>query len=299
MSHFIFRQCLKLAAPLAPFGTLAAPAPAMAQGDLLVAPTRVILDGRRGTEVILSNIGAEEATYRIGLELRRMEADGSLTPVEKTSANEREEAALQMIRYAPRRITLPPGQPQAVRVAARPGAELPDGEYRVHMSFKAIPKPRVVTDEEQPTEGVAIRLIPIYGVTIPVIVRHGRLEAQVAITQPRVEQTPKGPQLALALARKGESSTYGELRVMKPGQAEPVYLVRGIAIYSEVDARELRLNLSPAQAAAMTGKLRFEYREMPDKGGDLIASVDAVLAANPLPSVAVSAANTPAMDASR
>ena len=96
--------------------------PVSAQGDLLIAPTRVILDGRRGTEIILSNIGDEEATYRISLELRRMTAEGALVDVELENANSAEEAALEMIRYAPRRITLPPGQPQAVRVAARPGA---------------------------------------------------------------------------------------------------------------------------------------------------------------------------------
>ena len=67
--------------------TFSAPAPASAQGDLLVAPTRVILDGRRGTEVVLSNIGSEEATYRIGLELRRMMENGRLVPVEKPDAN--------------------------------------------------------------------------------------------------------------------------------------------------------------------------------------------------------------------
>lgn len=278
MSNSIFRKCVQLAAPFALFSTLSAPAPATAQGDLLVAPTRVILDGRRGTEVILSNIGSEEAVYRIGLELRRMEPNGSLTPVEKTDANEREDAALKMIRYAPRRITLPPGQPQAVRIAARPGAELPDGEYRVHMSFKAIPKPREVTEEtDSNVQGVSIKLIPIYGVTIPVIIRHGRLEAQVAINQPRVEMSEQGPQLVMELERNGESSTYGELRVTKPGQSDPVYLVRGVAVYAELSKRELRLRLTSEQAAAMTGQLRFEYREMPDKGGDLIAAVDAVL----------------------
>lgn len=277
MPNSIFRKCTMLAAPLALLASLGTPAPAAAQGDLLVAPTRVILDGRRGTEVILSNIGSEEATYRIGLELRRMEADGSLTPVEKSDANEREDAALKMIRYAPRRISLPPGQPQAVRLAARPGAELPDGEYRVHMSFKAIPKPQPVTEEDSNAQGVSIRLIPIYGVTIPVIVRHGRIEAQVAITQPRVETTENGHLLVLGLERSGEASTYGELRVMKPGQDEPVALVRGVAVYSEVPNRQLRLRISPEQAAAMTGQLRFEYREMPDKGSGMIASVDAVL----------------------
>ena len=43
----------------------AAPAPLTAQGDLLIAPTRLVLDGRGGGEVILSNIGNNEATYRV------------------------------------------------------------------------------------------------------------------------------------------------------------------------------------------------------------------------------------------
>ncbi|MEM8724862.1 MAG: molecular chaperone [Pseudomonadota bacterium] len=255
--------------------TTAIAAPVQAQGDLLVAPTRVILDGSRGTEVILSNIGSEEATYRIGLELRRMLENGRLVPVEKTDANDTEEAALGMIRYAPRRITLPPGQPQAVRLAARPGADLPDGEYRVHMSFKAIPKPRSVTDEQPQSEGVSIQLIPIYGVTIPIIVRHGRVEAQVAITQPRIVQGEKGPELAIDISRTGDSSTFGELRVTKSGVEDPLVLLRGVAIYPEIGKREVRIQLTQEQAARFNGQLRFEYRDMPEAGGAVIAAVDA------------------------
>ena len=56
------------------------PTPLAAQGDLLIAPTRLVLDGRRGGEVTLSNIGTEEATYRVSLELRRMSPDCSITP---------------------------------------------------------------------------------------------------------------------------------------------------------------------------------------------------------------------------
>ena len=47
---------------------LAAPALAVATpaeagvGDLLVAPTRLVLDGRRGAEIILNNIGDAPAT---------------------------------------------------------------------------------------------------------------------------------------------------------------------------------------------------------------------------------------------
>lgn len=270
-----FTQFMALAASVSAF-TMSAPS--AAQGDLLVAPTRIVLDGSRGTEVILSNIGSEEATYRIGLELRRMLENGRLVPVEKTEANDLEEAALSMIRYAPRRIALPPGQPQAVRLAARPDADLPDGEYRVHMSFRAIPKPREVTDEAPAsTGGVAIQLTPIYGVTIPIIVRHGRVEAQVAINQPRIEQSEDGPFLALTFNRAGDSSTYGELRVTKPGVKDPVVISRGLAIYPELDTRQVRIPLTAEQATALTGQLRFEYREMPEAGGALIAAVDTVL----------------------
>ena len=277
MSFKFLSKFTKGAVILAALSTSLSVAPVSAQGDLLVAPTRVILDGRRGTEVILSNIGSEEATYRIGLELRRMMEDGRLVPVERQDANDTEEAALGMIRYAPRRITLPPGQPQAVRLAARPGADLPDGEYRVHMSFKAIPKPRTVTDESEQTEGIGIQLIPIYGVTIPIIVRHGRVEAQVAMGQPRMIENEDGQFLALAINRSGDSSTYGELRITKPGLDRPVAVLRGVAIYPEIDKRELRIQLTKEQAAALTGQLRFEYRDMPEAGGGLIAAVDAFI----------------------
>ena len=277
MSFKTLRNIAKSGAALVAMSTLAVTAPSYAQGDLLVAPTRVILDGSRGTEVILSNIGSEEATYRIGLELRRMLANGRLEPVERTDANSGEEAALGMIRYAPRRITLPPGQPQAVRLAARPGADLPDGEYRVHMSFKAIPRPREVTEQADAPEGVSIQLIPIYGVTIPIIVRHGRVEAQVALTQPSIIQGEDGPELALSINRAGDSSTYGVLQVTKPGREDPLLNLRGVAVYPEVNERQVRVRLTPEQAASFRGQVRIEYREMPDAGGGLIAAIDSFI----------------------
>ena len=272
-----FRKTLKSATIIAALGAAAFAAPLSAQGDLLVAPTRVILDGSRGTEVVLSNIGSEEATYRIGLELRRMTEDGQLVPVEKTEANGVEEASLGMIRYAPRRIALPPGQPQAVRLAARPGAELPDGEYRVHMSFKAIPRPREVTEEQPQGDQVTFRLIPIYGITIPIIVRHGRVEAQVALTQPSIIQGEDGPELAMSIERSGDSSTYGALSIVKPGFEKPILLAGGIAVYPEIGTRQVRIKLTEEQAAQLKGPGRIEYRELPENGGGLIAAVDGMI----------------------
>ena len=268
---------------LAAAGTLATvmalmAAPANAVGDLLVAPTRVVLNGSGGTEVVLNNIGSQPATYRITLELRRMNANGELEDVGDVEANFAEKAALEMIRYAPRRITLPPDQPQSIRITARPGADLPDGEYRVHMSFRAVPESApIATAPQAPVSGVVIQLTPIYGITIPIIIRKGQLEAQAAIANPRVVATAEGKVLTLDMSRSGAKSIYGELAAFAPGAKQPVYSARGVAIYPELQARKVELPLSADQAEKLRGPLRFEYRETPENGGKLIAAVEASL----------------------
>jgi len=264
---------------LATLGLGMAPAaPLAAQGDLLIAPTRLILDGRRGGEVILSNIGDEEATYRVTLELRRMTPDGELEPVEETAANVTERAAMEMVRYAPRRVILPPGEPQAIRINARPGAELPDGEYRVHMSFAALPKVRpVVAADPAPTGGFSVQITPIYGITMPIIIRKGDLQVTGALTNPRLEEAEQGPVFAVDIARSGQASLYGDLLVYKQGSDEPVFMARGLGVYPEIDSRHTTFNVSPEQAAAMRGPVRVELREPVQYGAGLIAAVDTVL----------------------
>jgi P pilus assembly chaperone PapD len=255
-----------------------APLPASAQGDLLVAPTRVVLSGGGGTEVILSNIGEKTATYRIALELRRMTPDGNIDDIAEAEATPAEKAALAMVRYAPRRITLQPNQPQSVRISARPPAELPNGEYRVHMSFKAIPDPTATVDTiEQKSEGLTIRLTPIYGLTIPMIVRKGQLEATAALAHPRIERSDKLTYFKVDIQRSGARSVYGDVLVLPRGGDKPLYEARGLAVYAELPARTVSLQLSPEQAGRLKGPVRVEYREPRETGGKLIAAVDATL----------------------
>ena len=243
-------------------------------GDLLVAPTRVILDGGRGTQIILNNIGEEEATYRITAELRRMTPEGSLAEVEL--ANEREMTARDMVVFAPRRVTLPPGQPQAIRISARPPAGLPDGEYRIHLLFRAIPKPRPV-ESTGPSEGISFRLTPVYGVTIPVIVRLGRLQVEAAIADVRVAERDGRPAVAVDLTRQGDRSTYGSVEVWKDGEEEPVARLGGVAMYTEIDARTVLVPVRADYEGSLNGKVTVVYRAPSSEGNVLIASTDAVL----------------------
>lgn len=270
-------------------------APAFAGGDLLVAPTRVVLDGPRGTEVFLNNVGAQPATYRISMELKRMLPSGQVEDVASDAANDTEKSTLSMITYAPRRVTLAPNQPQAIRISARPPADLPDGEYRAHILFRAIPDavaPRPTT--AAPAQGVSIALTPIYGVTIPIIIRKGSLNATAAISgvqKVKIDPTSNAivsastrpgnvapiDAISFTLTRSGERSTFGRIRLSKPGLAKPLFEARGIAVYTEVSSRVVTLPVSPEVAAQLSGPTKVEYLEDSDTGGGTIAEAQVVI----------------------
>lgn len=252
----------------------AAPA-AAGIGDLLVAPTRIVLDGRKGAEVILNNIGEEPATYRVSVEFRRMTQDGGLVDVETPSAEDK--AAQDMILYAPRRVTLAPHQPQSIRLSARPPQGLPDGEYRVHMLFRAIPPANAVTNTDAPAQGLRFALTPVYGVTIPVIVRLGNLQVKAGIANVHLDKKDGKPAIALDLSRNGDRSTYGEVRVLKAGVKEPIAIQKAVAVYKEINTRRVVVPLSESFAGQASGPVTVQYVETFDDGQKLIAETQAVL----------------------
>jgi P pilus assembly chaperone PapD len=260
----------------AAFLSLSAPAQA-GIGDLLVAPTRIVLDGRKGAEVVLNNIGDEPATYRISVEFRRMDKDGSLEDVKEPTAADK--TAADMIIYAPRRITLAPHEPQAIRIAARPPQGLPDGEYRVHMLFRAIPPATPVVQASAPSteKGLRFQLTPIYGVTIPVIVRLGNLQATAGIANVHLEPSKDGPAVALDLTRSGSRSTFGEVRVLKAGVKDPIALQKAIAVYTEVNSRHVSIPVSGGFKGEAAGPVTVQYVETFDDGNHVIAETQAVL----------------------
>jgi P pilus assembly chaperone PapD len=266
-----------LAASLVAAPLLALPTVADAGvGDLLVAPTRLVLDGRRGAEIILNNIGDEPATYRVSVEFRRMTENGDLVDV--TTPSDADKKAEDMVVYAPRKVTLAPHEPQAIRIAARPPQGLPDGEYRVHMLFRAIPPatPVVQPSAEQP-KGVQFKLTPVYGVTIPVIVRLGNLEATAGIANVHLEKTGGAPSIGLDLTREGSRSTYGEVRVLKAGMKAPIAVQKGVAVYTEIGKRHVSVIVPENFRSSANGQVTVEYLETYDDGTHLIAQTQAVL----------------------
>jgi P pilus assembly chaperone PapD len=273
---FLTRSFCVAATMAAPLFAFSAPAEA-GIGDLLVAPTRIVLDGRKGTEVVLNNIGEEPAVYRVSVEFRRMDKDGLLEDVTQPSADDQK--AADMIIYAPRRVTLAPHEPQAIRIAARPPQGLPDGEYRVHLLFRAIPPANPVvkaaaTDQEK---GLRFQLTPVYGVTIPVIVRLGNLSATAGIADVHLAKKGENSVVSLELSRKGTRSTFGEVRVYKPGTKDPIAFAKSVAVYTEINQRHVDVPVDAKFKGELAGPVTVQYVETFDDGNHVIAETQAVL----------------------
>src|SRR4029079_4551472 len=198
------------------------------------------------------NIGDEPATYRISVDFRRMDENGGLEEVEQPSAAE--QVTADMIIYAPRRVTLAPREPQSIRIAARPPQGLPDGEYRVHLLFRAIPPSTPVTATGAAEgKGLQLQLIPVYGVTIPVIVRLGNLEAKAGISNVELEKKDGKSLISLNLSRSGERSTFGEVRVLKAGVKDPIAVQKGVAVYTEIGSRHVAIPLDGSYTGEVAG----------------------------------------------
>jgi P pilus assembly chaperone PapD len=271
------KSVLAAAALTAPLIAFSSPAEA-GIGDLLVAPTRIVLDGRKGAEVVLNNIGDEPAVYRVSVEFRRMNPDGSLEDVAQPTAEDQK--AADMIIYAPRRVTLAPHEPQAIRIAARAPQGMPDGEYRVHLLFRAIPPANPVVKAAattEPEKGLRFQLTPVYGVTIPVIVRLGNLQAQAGIANVHLEKKDGNPLVSLDLSRSGGRSTFGEVRVLKAGVRDPIALQKGVAVYTEINSRHVSVPVNPAYKGGIAGPVTVQYVETFDDGSHVLAETQAVL----------------------
>jgi hypothetical protein len=254
--------------------TLAAPS-LPASAELMIAPTRVVLAGaERSTELILVNKGDEQTAYRIDVENRRMRRDGALETATDTRPGEL--FAADMIRFSPRRVILEPGARQSLRVSVTPPAGLAPGEYRSHLRLMSAPT-NAGTATAAPTEdandgSLSIQLIAVRSITIPVIVRIGTLDATATVDNAAL--TRQGDNmLVVKLTRGGTRSTYGDLRLTIAGETNPVYSVRGVAIYTPNTDRDVMLPLPADIKAKLTGRdVRIDYVSSDPKAPGLIAT---------------------------
>ncbi len=266
--------------------SFAASRTALAAAQLMVTPTRVVFQGRtRAAAVTLINRGDKVGTFRVKFERMYMTENGSVVPL--TEVKPGELFADQMVRYAPRQVTLQPGQGQVVRLMLRKPPNLAEGEYRSHMLFQAIPSETSsdISRQVGSARGLSIRLIPVIGVAIPVIVRHGNTSATVSLTALHlVKRSADDARATLVLTarRSGNQSVYGDFTVRftaaKSASALVVGRIGGIAVYTPNDHRSVTIPLqAPHGVRLQNGTLDVVYRTPPEAGDKVLATASVTI----------------------
>jgi hypothetical protein len=241
-----------------------------AQGNLLVTPRRVVFDGtKRSIDLNLANIGKDTATYAISLVQIRMKEDGGFETI--TAPDPGQNFADQNLRFFPRSVILPPNEAQVVKVQLVRATQLAPGEYRSHFYFRSVPKIKPLGEEEtvKDTTTISVRLTPVFGITIPAIIRSGVSTTKVTLSDLALDIAEDAtPTLRLKFNRTGNFSVYGDLavdHVSPQGTVTHVGAANGIAVYTPNTARRFQFNLNKVPGVDFrSGKLLVRFSASSD-----------------------------------
>lgn len=257
--------------------------------DVNLTPRRLVFTpADRGVkEITVFNRTNATATYSIVLVDQVMTPTGALVAVDKAPDSEkaRLKSAAKMLRYSPRQVTLGPQSSQTVRVQARPPAGAAAAEYRTHFSVTATPPADTGTDiaaaagGAQAT-GLQIRLTPVYGIMIPIIVRTGDLPAQATISNAHIVEAGSQRGIQFAINRSGDRSVYGGVEVFLLGSGSPKLVagIKGLGVYGELDSRTVTLPFAKdAPAVGPGSRIKIVYTDDELNAGTVLAETETTL----------------------
>lgn len=234
---------------------------------------------KRYQELNLANTGKDTARYFISLVENRMSEDGAVKKITQPDSGQR--FASKFIRLFPRNVIIPPHESQVVKIQLTKTNQLISGEYRSHLHFRAEPdkKPLGDKDSTMDTTSVSISLVPIFGITIPVIIRVGESNTKVHLSNLLFEMVnDTTPTLKIVFNRSGNMSAYGNIYVdyiSQEGDVTRVGDVQGVAVYTPNLIRHSSIVLKkPAGISYHTGKLHVMYTAQPEDNEAIIAEAE-------------------------
>lgn len=242
-----------------------------ASANILITPTRVVFEGRdRYADVTLVNNGKKSMKYEMEWVYHLMQPETGYYAVVEDLGDGFDLS--KNIVFSPRRVELAPGAKQKVRLALRRPAEVPDGDYHVHLKFRALPT-ELSTDglEAEAPAAAQVRINVSY--TIPVILRAGEPDVKASIGRIELVRNPSTGLLnAHVPVKRPENSPYAVLgyfwvyHVDASNNEELIGELSNAHIFSEIDERTFDV---PLRKDISGGSLKFVLRYF-DKKNDFI-----------------------------
>ncbi|MES2702219.1 MAG: hypothetical protein V4649_06245 [Bacteroidota bacterium] len=230
--------------------------PGHSQTRTTLSPTRIVFDASGNTlkDFTVTNSSRDTVRYLFSLIEMRMNEKGKLEAV--PMCDQGQLCASKLLFIYPEMVDLAPGEARIVKVRYTAAAGMASGEYRSHIYVR----------QQKGAGRTAITnndLADLKGITMPVMVRVGEVQAQAAIAPLALQFTNDTPALKLNITRSGNMSLYGDINVLfvdTLGRATNIGNVKGTAIYTPNTSREYVVKLKPVPGINyQAGKLKVEY----------------------------------------
>lgn len=240
-----------------------------AYANLVIAPMRVVFEDRARTEsIVLINASKTQRTYRIEWSQKKALEQGgyqALTDEEMKNFP----IASNMMRMSPRQVTLAPNQRQVIKVSLRRPRNLPDGEYRSHLTFRELP-----AKSKKAKSGIQLNMIMNF--SMPIIVRQGNLQSTTKIDGFELTKSKKSGKTSMKvfMSHQGQKSTIGQIVTYftpeNSNQKVEVSRVNHFNFYPEID----NVVVNPTwfgKSTSQKGKLEIVYKGSKELEGKILA----------------------------
>ena len=132
---------------------------------------------------------------------------------------------------------------------------------------------------------MSVKITPVFGISIPVIVRSGDVKATTDLSDLRLEaQKDTLSNLRFVINRQGNISVYGDIiaeYVPLKGKPVQIGLARGVAVYTSVTKRNFNLRLSSLKNVDLnSGKIRLKFTSPKDSPYELYSEKELMLSRN-------------------
>lgn len=188
------------------------------------------------------------------------------------------------LRLFPRVVTLGPNEAQLIKIQVSQANKLSPGEYRSHLYFRAVPNkdPLGERSAKMDTAGVSVRIVPVFGISIPVIIRAGESTAKVSLSRLELEGLSDSLQvMKVRFNRTGNFSVYGDLKIehiSENGKITQVGHIKGISVYAPNLKRDVKVNLDHKPGVNYrSGKLLVSYGSSTEGQTEPMASAELLL----------------------
>lgn len=236
------------------------------QARIDIVPQKIVIEGReRNGELTVLNLMDVAGTFRI--EIVNFSQDEKGVYAALSNPLNADFNPTDIVRLSPRQFRIEPGGRQKVRLSLRKPGDLPEAEYRFHVKATRLAQ----EDGAQTNTGKNVNVLANIGVTIPVVVRHGQVEAQakigdISVIDPMQAKNNK-PALRLNIERQGNASTIGILEVLwlQPGgQAKKIGHIKNMNIFTDISQRNIDVPLYEMPPAG--AELTIRYSDSINKG---------------------------------